>query len=117
MLNTNNLKRLIDYPVSKEVFPNVEVKGGICFFLWAGNHNDKCEVTVIRGEETSTSKRQLDEFDIFVRDLRAVGILRKVLNFREKSITEILTADTPFGIATNFDEFQIRKMMILMFIM
>ena len=33
MLNTNNLKRLIDYPVSKEVFPNVEVKGGICFFL------------------------------------------------------------------------------------
>ena len=118
MLNTNNLKRLIDYPVSKEVFPNVEVKGGICFFLWAGNHNDKCEVTVIRGEETSTSKRQLDEFDIFVRDPRAVGILRKVLNFREKSITEILTADTPFGIATNFDEFHDKKkMMILMFIM
>ena len=35
--------------------------------------------------------------------------MRKVLNFREKSITEILTADTPFGIATNFDEFHDKK--------
>ena len=109
MLNSNNLKRLIDYPVSKEVFPNVEVKGGICFFLWAGNHNDKCEVTVIRGEESSTSTRILDEFDVFVRDPRAVGILRKVLSLKETSITEILTADTPFGIATNFDGFHGKK--------
>ena len=109
MLNSNNLKRLIDYPVSKEVFPNVEVKGGICFFLWAGNHNDKCEVTVIRGEESSTSTRILDEFDVFVRDPRAVGILRKVLSLKETSITEILTADTPFGIATNFDGFHEKK--------
>jgi len=109
MLNSNNLKKLIDYPVSKEVFPNVEVKGGICFFLWAGNHNDKCEVTVIRGEESSRSTRILDEFDVFVRDPRAVGILRKVLSFKERSITEILTADTPFGIATNFDGYHKKK--------
>lgn len=109
MLNSNKLKRLIDYPVSKEVFPNVEVKGGICFFLWAGNHNDKCKVTVIRGKDSSTSTRILDEFDVFVRDLRAIDILRKVLGFKEKSITEILTADTPFGIATNFDGFHNKK--------
>ena len=109
MLNSNNLKKLADYPVSKKVFPNVEVKGGICFFLWAGNHNDKCEVTVIRGEESSSSTRILDEFDVFVRDPRAVGILRKVLGFKEKSITEILTADTPFGIATNFGGYHEKK--------
>lgn len=109
MLSSRHLIRLVDYPVSKEVFPNVEVKGGICYFLWSGEHNGPCNVTVIRGEEESASSRQLDEFDVFVRDPRAVGILRKVLKAGETSITEILTADTPFGIATNFDGFHDKR--------
>ncbi len=109
MLGSHNLARLVDFPVSREVFPNVEVKGGICYFLWSESHNGPCNVTVIRGEEATSSLRQLDEFDVFVRDSRAVGILRKVLKAGEPSITEILTADTPFGIATNFDDFHAKK--------
>ncbi len=104
MLGSNKLRRLVDFPVSKEVFPNVEVKGGICYFLWSSGYQGPCEVTVIRGDEETTASRQLDEFDVFVRDPRAVGILRKVLKAGGRPITEILTADTPFGIATNFDE-------------
>ena len=92
MLNSHQLKRLVDYPVSKEVFPNVEVKGGICYFLWAGDHQGTCDVTVIRGEDTTTSEREMNEFDVFVRDPRAAEILRKVLKLGEKSITDILTA-------------------------
>lgn len=106
MLSSRKILKLVDYPVSKEVFTNVEVKGGICYFLWSKMHNGPCEVTLIRGEETSTASRQLDEFEVFVRDSRSVGILRKVLKVGEKSITDILTADTPFGIATNFDGFE-----------
>lgn len=109
MLSSHKLLRLVDYPVSKEVFPNVEVKGGICYFLWSGSHNGSCDVTVIRGNEEATSSRQLDEFDIFVRDPKAVGILRKVLKAGGRPITDILTADTPFGIATNFNEFHEKK--------
>jgi len=109
MLGSHNLLKLVDFPVSKEVFPNVEVKGGICFFLWSESHNGPCDVTVIRGQEETASSRQLDEFDIFVRDPRAVGILRKVLKAGEKSITDILTADTPFGIATNFGGFHDKR--------
>lgn len=109
MLSSRKLLKLVDFPVSKEVFPNVEVKGGICYFLWSKTHDGPCDVTVIRGEEETKSIRQLDEFDVFVRDPRAVGILRKVLQAGEASITEILTADTPFGIATNFDDFHEKK--------
>lgn len=109
MLSSRKLIRLVDYPVSKEVFPNVEVKGGICYFLWSGSHGGPCDVTVIRGKEETSSSRQLDEYDVFVRDPRAVGILRKVLIAGEKPITEIMTADTPFGIATNFDGFNEQK--------
>ena len=105
MLNSNQIKKIVDYPVSKEVFPNVEVKGGICFFLWASEYKGNCHVTVIRGEDTLSADRELNEFDVFVRNPIAVGILRKVLSIKEKSITGILTADTPFGIATNYEDF------------
>ena len=106
MLGSRQLLKLVDYPVSKEVFPNVEVKGGICYFLWSSSYSGECEVTVIRGDESSTTARTLDEFDVFVRDPRSVGILRKVLEAKEPSIIDMLTADTPFGIATNFTEFR-----------
>ena len=109
MLSSHKLIKLVDYPVSKEVFPNVAVEGGICFFLWSQFHNGPCDVTVVRGQEETTSSRQLDEFDVFVRDPRAVGILRKVLKAGEQPITDILTADTPFGIATNFDDFHDKR--------
>lgn len=109
MLGSHKLQRLVDFPVSKEVFPNVEVKGGICYFLWSEAQNGPCDVTVVRGDEEITSSRQLDEFDVFVRDPRAVGILRKVLKAGEQPITDILTADTPFGIATNFEGFHDKK--------
>ncbi len=109
MLSSGKLQSLVDFPVSKEVFPNVEVKGGICYFLWSNTHNGPCDVTVVRGEDETSSSRKLDEFDVFVRHPVAVGILRKVLKMEEPSMTEILTADTPFGIATNFDGFHDRK--------
>lgn len=109
MLGSHKLHKLIDFPISKEVFPNVEVKGGICYFLWSAEHDGPCDVTVVRDGEEKSSSRLLDEFEVFVRDPRGVVILRKVLKARERSIIEILTADTPFGIATNFDGFHEKK--------
>ena len=105
MLGGKKLMNLVDYPVSKEVFSSVEVKGGICYFLMAPDYQGECNVTIVRGGESATSMRQLDEFDVFVRDTRSVEILRKVRAFKEPSITELLSADTPFGLATNFADF------------
>jgi site-specific DNA-methyltransferase (adenine-specific) len=102
MLNSHKLVRLVDYPVSKEVFPNVEVKGGVCYFLWASNHNGPCDVTVSRGEQTATSSRKLDEFDVFVRDPRAVNILKKVLSVHHQGMDTIVSNREPFKMESNF---------------
>jgi len=106
MLKSGEIRKLVDYPVSKEVFPGVEVKGGICYFLWADSHEGPCEVTVTRGDAAKTSTRNLDEFDVFIRDPLAVSVLRKVLAHEEDSIMSILTSDTPFGLSTNFADFR-----------
>ena len=110
MLSDKKLRDIVDFPVSKDVFPGVEVKGGICYFLWEKLHNGQSMVTTIRGEERlGPVARNLDEFDVFVRDPRSVEILHKVRAKIEPSIIDILTGDTPFGIATNFGDFRLVK--------
>lgn len=105
MLNKGRLRSLTDFPNSAEAFPGVQIKGGVCFFLWDGNHTGTCEVTrSIGGIEHVQKNRQLGEFDVFVRDEKALGILRKVLSRNEPSVVDLVSGDTPFGIATNFDD-------------
>lgn len=100
------MRDLVDYPASSDVFPGVEIKAGICYFLWDATHDDDCKVTTIRGGEViGPIPRKLDEYDVFVRDARAVSILHKVLGHGEASINTILTRDTTFGFASNFDGF------------
>jgi site-specific DNA-methyltransferase (adenine-specific) len=56
------------------------------------------------GSEHIQRDRVLGEFDVLVRDERALGILKKVLAKNEISILELVSGDTPFGVATNFQD-------------
>lgn len=104
MLGDRRMRELVDYPAAMDVFPGVEIKAGICYFLWDSTYNGPCNVTTIRGSETlGPTSRNLNEFDVFVRDVRAVSILKKVLARKEQSINTVLTRDTAFGLASNFD--------------
>ena len=110
MLGGRRLRELVDYPASYEVFPGVEIKAGVCYFLWDAAHDGDCSVTTIRGNEVlGPISRNLNEYDVFVRDARAVSVLHKVLNRDETSINTILTRDTAFGLASNFDGFHDRE--------
>jgi site-specific DNA-methyltransferase (adenine-specific) len=103
MLDGGHIRSLTDFSDSGEAFPGVQIKGGICYFLWDASHSGTCDVTrVVGGEEQVQHRRQLGEFDVFVRDERALGILRKVLAKKERSVLDLVSGDTPFGIATNF---------------
>ena len=109
MLADRRIRELVDYPSANDVFPGVEVKAGVCYFLWDGNHNGDCIVTTVRGNEVQGPiPRNLSEYDVFVRDWRAVTILHKVLGFKEPSINEILARDKEFGWTSNFDGFHSR---------
>ncbi len=106
MLGDRRMRSLVDYPAANDVFPGVEVKAGVCYFLWDAKHNDDCTVTTQRGGDViGPTKRNLGEYDVFVRDSRAMSILRKVRTHGEPSINSILARDKEFGWTSNFDGF------------
>jgi site-specific DNA-methyltransferase (adenine-specific) len=106
MLQDQRIRKLVDYERMDQVFPGVDFEGGVCFFLWDRENKGDCAVTTICGDEVvGPVARKLGEFDVFVRDIRALKILRKVLREGEKSITDILSVDKEFGWTSNFNGF------------
>lgn len=104
MLNDNHLRKLIDYPVSSECFPGVEIKGGVCYFLWEKDNPGLCEVKTIRGENKSIMTRPLleENSNVFIRFNESIPILKKVKAKKEGSFSKLVSTQKPFGLRTYF---------------
>lgn len=103
MLNDHRLKEIHDYPNASDVFPGVEIKGGVNFFLWQSDYQGDCLIkTYENGEVISEMKRPLKEegADVFIRYNEAIPILQKVQSLGEKSFAEVVSSRKPFGLAS-----------------
>lgn len=102
MLHDNHLRIIVDYPLSSECFPGVEIKGGVCYFLWDKENVGLCKVSTIRGDNKSFALRPLLEkgSDIFIRYNESIPILHKVQNYKEKSFAQLVSSQKPFGLRT-----------------
>lgn len=112
MLNSKNLKEIVDYIDSTDCFPNVDIAGGVSYFLWDKNHQGDCNIVSIKGDKiVSEMKRPLLEkgTDVFIRFNQAVSILRKVRNKSEKSFSELVSVQTPFGFLSSFNDYKNKK--------
>ena len=107
MLDDRSIKELVDYPKLFEVFPGVEIKGGVCYFLRDRNYTGDCLVTtIIDGEIVSSSKRDLRKgAGVLVRSNEGVPILEKVQKKTGETLDEWVSPLDPFGFPTNFDGF------------
>lgn len=110
MLSDTRIRHIVDYPNSAEVFPAVDIKSGVCFFLWDRDNPGLCQTSLVRdGERHGPVERRLSEFDVLVRDSRALSILHKVLAFDEAPIVDVLAADKEFGLTSNFSGYSTKK--------
>lgn len=112
MLLDSSVRAIVDYPNAAEAFPGVDIKGGICYFLWNRDHTGTCAVTTKRGDSTiGPVNRSLDEFDVFVRDSRSLNILRRVLSRSEASFVDLVSTRDPFGpaLSSNFNKYHATK--------
>lgn len=103
MLADRRIRQLFDYTNADELFPGIDLEGGVCYFLWDRDNVGACATRTHRGNEVSGPvDRDLNQFDIFVRDARGLPVLQKVLERGEASFANLVSGDTPFGLASNF---------------
>ena len=103
MLKSKNICKLVDFFDSTDVFPGVDISGGVCYFLWDKDYNGDCNVQIHRNGTQTEMNRPLLEFgnDVFIRFNEAVSIIRKIVSFNEKSFNESISSRKPFGLTTN----------------
>lgn len=112
MLNNEQLSEIHDFPETSDCFPGLNIRGGVCYFLWEKNHKGNCKVTTHKsGTVGNAVERPLLEkgSEVFIRYNEAISILQKVRKFKESSFSEVVSSRKPFGLATNFDEFNKNK--------
>lgn len=104
MLKDKRISTIFDFPNSNECFSNVDIAGGLCYFLWDSRHDAKCEITNNINNTISSSKRSLNAYDILIRDNNAISILEKVLtkNIDGQFLSERVSSRKPFGLPTNY---------------
>lgn len=112
MLKDNRIRILHDFENSNDCFPDVNVVGGICYFLWDRDHHGDCNVISHVGNNVvSEMERPLLEnnCDVFIRYNKAISILHKVMALNEKSFAEVVHSATTFGLRTYYKSFDSDK--------
>lgn len=100
MLEDSRIRVIHDFPKASDCFPGVEIKGGVCYFLWNRDESGLCKVISHSGNViTSSSERPLleDGMETFIRDERQIAIIHKVRSKKENSILHLVSANDPFG--------------------
>ena len=107
MLHDTSVKEIHDYPEASDCFSGVQIKGGVCYFLWDREYNGDCKVYTHRGNCISEPELRplLEEgCNTFIRYNEAVNILHKVwaVDGRNKTMDSIISPQKPFGLGTKF---------------
>ena len=105
MLNSGQVEKLIVFSDSSKLFSNVEIKGGVCYYLENKNHEGKCKYILHRDNLVQENEISLNAFDILIREPKLSSIVEKVEEVRNKlelsTVDKIISSDTPFGIPSN----------------
>ncbi len=107
MLHDRRIREIHDFPEASDCFPGVQIKGGICYFLWNRDNQGDCAVTTHRGNIVSETevRPMLDEkSEVFIRYNEAVDIYKKVkaVDGKRDTFDTIVSSQKPFGLGTAF---------------
>ena len=100
MLNDERTSKIFDFMSSKDCFPGVNIAGGVNYFLWDKSYSGNCEVTNISTKNKVTLKRNLNQYDVFIRDNMAIKIIEKVILKKPRMMNEVVLPRNPFGFSS-----------------
>lgn len=104
MISENRIRVIHDYLNASDCFGNgVEIKGGVCYFLWERDNPGKCVITTHVGNKKQKQEpRYLKEkgSDVFIRYAEGVSVYHKVCKLKEKTMESCVSSQKPFGLRT-----------------
>lgn len=110
MLSDIHLKELHDCLSPEYIFPNTNIRGGVCYFLWDKSYDNSKELLrVVTHDDANILadvKRPLkiEGADIFVRFKEAISILEKVKSVTTDNMGGWISPRKPFGIDSAFSK-------------
>lgn len=107
MISDTRMKIIHDYPETDDCFPGLNIRGGVCYFLWDSLYHGDCTIiNHIKGKRIEM-KRPLKEANIplLIRYNQSISIMKKVLKFKEVSLGKYVSTSKPFGMRSNFSDF------------
>lgn len=109
MLNDIHLKVLYDCLTPDDIFPNTNIRGGVCYFLWDSNYDNTENLTRVVTIENNKVVADLlrpikiEGLDLFIRDGQAINIINKIFtNKSQKTMDEFISVRQPFGLEGDF---------------
>ena len=104
MLSSKQVSKLTAYHDPRELFPDVEIKGGVCYYLRDKQYDGSCEYTLKKNGSSEQVTLELDKLDVIIREPRLSAIVHKVVGQVPEGsmfVESMISSDTPFGIPTN----------------
>ena len=102
MLNDERIKYIKDYIDSKDLFPGVDVSGGINYFLWDADYKGQCQYVNVFNKKETTSIRKLNEYKVFPRYNQSLLLIKKIQHLEEGTLSPMISSQTPFGFVTTY---------------
>lgn len=101
MLNNKHIRKMTVYTDSRAIFPEVEIKGGLCYYLVDNSKEGDCDYVLVRDGTKHQTMRSLGDFDILIREPMLAEIVKKAMVGNPQTVDTLISGDTPFGIPTN----------------
>lgn len=124
MLKDNSLKELTNFITPKDVFDNVNLRGGVNYFLWDKSYDNNKGIRVNEYKNNIMISSEMRDYtipnlDLFISDNNGFRILKKLIKNNvieieytksEKMLANYVSERNPFGITTTFNKFEKIKM-------
>ena len=108
MLNDTNIAQLHDYLNPEHLFPNTNIRGGICYFLWDKAYDNTKGLTKVFSYKNDSTPQinirslKTDDSDILIRHSLAIEMIKKINSHVSfKPFEKYVSARKPFGLEGN----------------
>lgn len=101
LMKKQNITNLVNYSNTSDIFKNIDIINGVCYFLIDNKNNKKeyCECNF----DGNINKINLTKNDIIMQNDFNNYIINKVKNKSNNFMNEVVTGRIPFGISQNVE--------------